>query len=244
MIDLDFLKQQATKKQTTLGNILREYYQHLFLSYLYRAKGSQHLFFKGGTALKLVFNSPRFSQDLDFTASSNSHLFENLLQEVLLSINQEGIENDLVESKPTSGGHLVIIRAKVYDEELQIQTEVSRHQQSSLRGEKILVNSDLVPVYTLQILETSLLIAEKLQALLTRQKPRDFFDLYIILRSQRLRPFVKLDSPQTQQIKRLIDKLALSGLQKELKQFLPASFWPIIKDLPQNLTKELNALAY
>ena len=53
--------------QTTLDNVVREYFQQLFLSRLYEEKGSDKLLFKGGTALRIIWQSPRFSEDLDFT---------------------------------------------------------------------------------------------------------------------------------------------------------------------------------
>ncbi|MBN1444929.1 MAG: nucleotidyl transferase AbiEii/AbiGii toxin family protein [Candidatus Omnitrophica bacterium] len=57
----------ALQYKTTEINIAREYVQHLFLSSLYREKSSEKVLFKGGTALRIVFQSPRFSEDLDFS---------------------------------------------------------------------------------------------------------------------------------------------------------------------------------
>ena len=72
MIELKTLKQFSNRNQTTLDNVVREYFQHLFLSFLYQEKKSECLLFKGGTALRLIWQSPRFSEDLDFTGSNIS----------------------------------------------------------------------------------------------------------------------------------------------------------------------------
>ena len=48
-------------------NVVREYFQHLFLSYLYSLEGSEKMLFKGGTALRIIYGSMRFSEDLDFS---------------------------------------------------------------------------------------------------------------------------------------------------------------------------------
>ncbi|MDI6689725.1 MAG: nucleotidyl transferase AbiEii/AbiGii toxin family protein [Actinomycetota bacterium] len=65
MITKDAIKRFATKAQTSDLNVAREYCQHLFLSYFYQQKGSEKLLFKDGTALKIIYGSPRFSEDLD-----------------------------------------------------------------------------------------------------------------------------------------------------------------------------------
>ena len=67
MISQESLTQAARSQQTTELNVAREHCQHLFLSAFYRQAGSEQAMFKGGTALRIVFGSPRFSEDLDFS---------------------------------------------------------------------------------------------------------------------------------------------------------------------------------
>jgi len=57
----------AKKSKINETTIFREYLQLFFLSELYSRKQSKDIFFKGGTALHLIYKSPRFSEDLDFT---------------------------------------------------------------------------------------------------------------------------------------------------------------------------------
>ena len=67
MITQDAIKKLAIQYRTSeFPNIVREYFQHLFLSQLYRMEKADSLLFKGGTALKIIYGSPRFSEDLDF----------------------------------------------------------------------------------------------------------------------------------------------------------------------------------
>jgi len=54
MISQDILDQLARKYQTPVLNIVREYFQHLFLAELYKSPESDKLLFKGGTALRIV----------------------------------------------------------------------------------------------------------------------------------------------------------------------------------------------
>lgn len=47
--------------------VFREYLQLVFLSYLYAQPQAGKVYFKGGTEIHLLFDSPRFSEDLDFS---------------------------------------------------------------------------------------------------------------------------------------------------------------------------------
>ena len=117
MLDSEYLKKLAPKFQTRQENIVREYLQHLFLSSLYKTKGSENIFFKGGSALRILYQSPRFSEDLAF--SGKNFLFrrkiESIFLEILSQIEKENIKIDLRESKFTSGGYLGILRYNFLD---------------------------------------------------------------------------------------------------------------------------------
>jgi len=66
MISSDFINQKAVSSQIDRYTIIREYVQLLFLRYFYERPQGIKAFFKGGTALRFLFNSFRFSEDLDF----------------------------------------------------------------------------------------------------------------------------------------------------------------------------------
>src|SRR3989338_4633161 len=96
------IKNLVNKFQTTEVNIRREYIQHLFLSYFYQDKDAFKILFKGGTALRLIYNSPRFSEDLDFSCPfATLAQIEKPIEETLISIEREGIKVNLGESKVT-----------------------------------------------------------------------------------------------------------------------------------------------
>ena len=85
-------------------------------------------------------------------------------------------------------------------------------------------------------MKTEKLIDEKIQATLSRQKPRDFFDIYFILRSRLINPEQK---KRLVEIKELISKSEINFSQ-ELKQFLPVSFHSIIKNFNETLLSEIS----
>ena len=144
------------------------------------------MLFKGGTALRIIWQSPRFSEDLDFTGVNITiKKIETLMEGALSRIEMEGVQTEIVESKKTSGGYLAIFQFATSEYKSRIQVEVSLRNGKKALGTATLVQSDLVMSYTLIHLKEEQLVAEKIQACLTRGKARDFYDLYFILRRDR-----------------------------------------------------------
>lgn len=239
MIDKKFLKDYATKLETSFINVLREYAQHIFLREFYRQSDSENFLFKGGTALKLVFGSPRFSEDLDFSAKKNSVNYEKILENVLLGLSNEGMKVELKESKPTSGGHLAAMEVELFDQAIEIQNQISFRPQAKLMAENALISAKIIPSYKICLLSRDILVSEKAAALVDRKKSRDFFDLYYILRHDELRSSLKLTGQQREKIGEILTKLPKARLAADLKRLLPKSFWPVVKDLPAILKREL-----
>lgn len=235
MIALDKLQALANKKQTTELNIRREYVQHLLLSYFYQQPQTATIYFKGGTALRLVYNSPRFSEDLDFsTPQVELKPIEDAVLDTIKEIEREGVGAEIGESKETSGGYLGIFNFQLASQVVPIQIEISARDKDC-RGEVMTVVSDLLPPYTITALDKDQLINQKIQALLSRQKPRDFYDLYFILRADLLPAQDKKVLPE------VLEKLTKSNIQfdQELERFLPKSHWAIVKDFRVTLEREI-----
>ena len=76
-------------------SIIREYLQLLFLNYLYRQKESDKICFKGGTAIHFMFNSPRFSEDLDFSTSYSKPEIINIVKIIEARLQKELPENKM-----------------------------------------------------------------------------------------------------------------------------------------------------
>ncbi len=239
MIDKRFLHEVALKLETGFDNILREYAQHLFLRFFYTKKGSENFLFKGGTSLRIVFGSPRFSEDLDFTGLSNSEKYEKVLEASLQDMYSEGMEVKLHESKATSGGHLAHIEVSIFGEHVKIQNHISFRSRSETLSENVVVISNVTPTYNVYILDRKIIVKEKIEALIDRSKPRDFFDLYFLLRNQNLRRYINLDKLKTDEIIFSLKKHSKEELDRELKRFLPKSYLEAVKDLPSAILREL-----
>lgn len=252
MIEPEILERVARAQQTSIfPNVVREYAQHIFLAELYRLPGSEHILFKGGTALRIVYGCPRFSADLDFSlfsiASANVKSFaEGLFVDVLAEMERAGIRIDIGgKSDQTSGGYFGIatFSASGYAP-IGIEINVSSRPAADARGEVDSIANDFVPTYTLYHLAQEAMVEEKVfGALLSRKKPRDFYDLYFILRKGMLSPYQKQKLARVAQ--QIIGEARRINFQGELGAFLPANQQAIIRDFAQTLEREMrNQLSF
>ncbi len=220
MLSTENLEEFINRYQTSRENVAREYFQHLFLSYLYQLPGSERLLFKGGTALRIVFRSPRFSEDLDFTgANITQYEVENLFTDALASIEKSAIPVELEEGKNTTGGYLGIIKFSGYGMKTDIQIEVSLRNGKGLKGERQVIESDYLPPYSLVHLLKEEIVTGKMQALLNRHKPRDFYDYFYLLSGNY--PLAK-EKENLGKVLKLLKETKIN-FRGELREFLPAS---------------------
>lgn len=235
MISEEFIKKLANKHQTSEINVRREYFQHVFLSYFYQQPKAENIYFKGGTALRILYNSPRFSEDLDFNSVHISYgEIEKLFLDTLSQIEKENIRFTLKEAKQTTGGFLAFISFETFELPVDIKLEISLREEEK-KGEIVAIISDFSPPYNVTSVTETQLVFEKIRALLYRKKARDFYDLYFILRSRLSIPKEKNIFPQV--LKAL--KESPINFEGELKQFLPKTHWAIIKSFKQTLEKEI-----
>lgn len=231
MIANNTISTLSTKHQTAELNVWREYMQHLFLSYFYQQPQAKYIFFKGGTALRIVYKSPRFSEDLDFGSTlHNIDEIETAVLHTLEAVQFEGIASRIVESKKTSGGYLAIIDFNLGTQEIRLRFEAS-FREDELESQAEQIDNDFVPPYLINVLAKDQLVGGKIAALLDRKKPRDFYDLYYLLQNG----FISVEQKSMMRdVLPLVESTKINFSQ-ELKTFLPVSLWPIIKDFKTRL---------
>jgi len=236
MISREAITEAATKYHTRDINIAREYVQHLFLNFLYKKRDSEHLLFKGGTALRVVYKSPRFSEDLDFSSFSlTAKQIEDLFMSALSDIERLGLPIKLHEkSHETSGGYYGEAEVMVYEHSITLEINVNAKNET-VGGEYKSIHGDFAPNYGLQMLPEKLLVQEKLQALMSRRKPRDFYDLYFMLRAG----LISLEQrPLLSQILPIVETADID-FRQELEVFLPRDQQSLIRDFKNNLIAEI-----
>lgn len=238
MLTLESLKEFTNKFQTMEKNVVREYIQHLFLSFLYKLPEAEKLLFKGGTALRFVYSSPRFSEDLDFTGENIFHheLIETLFINTLSEIEKQGIQMDLLRAGPTTGGYLGIIHYEFYDFIEDMKFEVSLRRSNKASREVTTIINEYVPPYTIISLPPTAVVKGKMAALLSRGRPRDYYDLYFFLRHPELHKYV--DKNQFKKVLKALEKGEIN-FRADLSNLLPRSHQMILKDFKSNLIKEI-----
>jgi len=96
MIDIkNIIKEYPKPQQAFKRRILREYFQYKILDLIYQSKHSDKLAFLGGTALKIIYGNPRFSEDLDFNnLKITPEEFNSLTQSVKKGLEKEGYKTE------------------------------------------------------------------------------------------------------------------------------------------------------
>ncbi len=174
-----------------LGQIEKDYLQHLILSFISRQVGDE-LVFKGGTSLQKVFGLNRFSEDLDFT--QNRSFNENPLSaSIKRGLSGFGYATSKeVERKRMSFGFNFKIQGPLYQG--TEKSLCSIHLDISLR-EKVLKEPEFkslypvyedLPPYSILVMKTIEILAEKLRAVITRDRARDLYDIFFLLKKNTL----------------------------------------------------------
>ncbi|MFW6148053.1 MAG: nucleotidyl transferase AbiEii/AbiGii toxin family protein [Thermodesulfobacteriota bacterium] len=137
-----------------------------------KSRAGSQIAFKGGTALKLFYGLPRYSEDIDYDALPGSspqelmRVLKGLFVKRRWEITDEAIKYFTVLSELRFAGPERRFRVKIEisTREKELETTIQ-----SFRG---------VPILTL---EPSFLMTEKLLTFLDRQAGRDIFDAWFIL---------------------------------------------------------------
>lgn len=246
MITIETIEKLARQYQMSVfPNIVREYFQHVFLSKFYALPESERLLFKGGTALRIVYGSPRFSKDLDFSlfkvpSHETKKTVENFFIKVLAEMEQVGIHVQISEkSNVTTGGYFGIATFRMLDyQAVDVEINISRRNGRNVRGEVDSVANDFVPTYTVVHLPQQELVEEKIfGALRERKKPRDYYDLYFMMRHGMLSLEQKKKLAEVQN--EIVAEAGGINFRSELGIFLPIDQQGIIRNFANTLAGEM-----
>ena len=182
MITKDEISEFAKKLKINEAVIVREYIQLLWLSKLYTRKESKGVFFKGGTAVHLIYKAPRFSEDLDFTVNLKKNAFDNLLRETYKEVSYE-INIKIKERKTLAGKKfLLTFEPKILAYEVFVSLDFS-FREKAVSPQKSIIETGYPVLFTSFInhLSKEEILAEKIRAILTRKKGRDIYDLWYLV---------------------------------------------------------------
>lgn len=170
-------------------NVAREYLQARILGCLQRAEAMIPLAFHGGTALRFLYNSPRYSEDLDFALEGEQALydFRAYLQAVQSELLAEGYAVELKASEQrTVHSAFVRFAGLLYElglsphrgQVFSVKIEVDTDPPAGAGLATTVVRRHVV--LQLQHHDRASLLAGKLHAILQRPytKGRDIYDLF------------------------------------------------------------------
>ena len=164
----------------------RDYLQHLILWLLYRR--TQALIFKGGTALRLVYGGSRYSEDLDFNGPDNTSELETLWHDVVKGLEAFGILAEIrnVWSSDVGYSFDVSFQGPLHDgrdrSKGKVRVDINQRREEVATDRELVTSPyDDVRPFVVTALALDHVLAEKLRALLIRGKPRDLYDIWLLL---------------------------------------------------------------
>ncbi|MFH1789622.1 MAG: nucleotidyl transferase AbiEii/AbiGii toxin family protein [bacterium] len=224
-IELDKL---VSELQISKDQILREEAEMLFLDQLGKNRISSKLVFYGGTALRLAYNSPRFSEDIDLLMIGNVSLSE--LKIFLNTILKKNDNWKLIDIKNKRQILFALINIK--DEKLKhnfsIKIEIHKPKK------KIDVEYNLASIQSPTSIAQPLLLVPSIEAMKElkiatikdKKKARDIFDLWFIFQKMR-EPFVIGQKVKYKE----------NEFKNELQVFLPKKYYPLVKQLYEQVSE-------
>lgn len=255
MITQTQTEQLAKKHQIDNFTVMREYLQLIFLSYLYADKSSKRIYFKGGTAIRLLLGSPRFSEDLDFSTTISKPQIRQIITTLETRLRQElpGLIILPLYSGKTGIRFRLKYRSTDFKYPFNLRLDFTIVQQVLDPVVSPLVTDFPIAIFPIiSHLSHVEILAEKICALASRAKGRDYYDTWYLLEKG-----TALDSKTLQQkllennlvfqknlFLRKIRSFSQKNLNLDLVQFLPKSQKQIIPLLPSLLHKKLSVLDY
>ena len=150
---------------------------------LYLIRDVEGIYFKGGTALQKIFlNHSRLSEDIDFTLTRD---IAEVKKEILKIIRDSNLFEDITEDKNVEGFLRIIVHYIDFDgQKDKVFIDLNERAKPMLDSEKHEIKhfyEPNIPKFYVKTLALRELIAEKIRATITRNKPRDHFDVYKII---------------------------------------------------------------
>lgn len=233
-------------------SIRREYLQLLFLSYLYQHKKADDIYFKGGTAIHLLFDSPRFSEDLDFSTTFDKKNIKSIINDVQNSMKKElnGLQILLLYTGSLGIRYRIKYVAPDFKYPFVIRLDFSNKKAIEANTTLISTRFPIVQFPVVRHVSSIEILAEKIRALYCRSKGRDIFDVWYLLEkgvtldNKLIRIKIKEIGDDFQETKLLekIKNLSDTQLRLDLAKFLPITQKKIIPLLKESLFKKIKTL--
>lgn len=242
MITFEALMNEAKERGMPGGKtrgILREYLQVLALKELYKTPAGKCLYFTGGTYLRLVHGSRRFSEDLDFNAVKlKKKDFEDAVRFIAKALLKEGfvVKTEFKYRRKLLIGGLIFPDA---EEKYGIVSKYSKKEGIVLKVEANLPSWKVVPetllisgfgqMFPVFCTQKEALFSDKIDALIKKNRARHLYDIIFMLSKEYpidakiLKLFGIAKNPLTV-IKERVDSFTTAELKKQAEDLRPFLF--------------------
>lgn len=159
--------------------LVKDYYITILL---YLMKDIKGLYFKGGTALQLtLLEHARISEDIDFTLTRD---LKDVRKDIEKIINDSKMFGKITQDKDVDGFVRLIVPYKTIYGTNQIFIDLNQRGKLFLEPEMLEMKHFYpnIPKFNFPCLNRTEMIAEKVAASIGRNKPRDHYDIYQLIK--------------------------------------------------------------
>lgn len=159
--------------------LVKDYYITILL---YLMKDINGIYFKGGTALqKTVLNYSRLSEDIDFTINRP---LKNVREEIEKAISESKLFGKISQDKDVDKFVRLIVPYKSIFGDDQIFIDINEKGRLLLNCENLEMKHFYpnIPKFIFPCLNLKEMLAEKVAAAIGRNKPRDHYDIYQLIK--------------------------------------------------------------
>lgn len=177
--EFSHLASQFRFRPETLG---KDYYLTLIL---FLIKDVEGIYFKGGTALNKIFlHHARLSEDIDFTVTRD---VKHIQAEIVKILDESGLFTKISEDKNLEEFlRMVVQYTDFMGEKESVFIDLNKRATMLLKPEEHAIEhfyEGFIPAFSVKTLAKEEMIAEKLKATMTRNMPRDHFDVYMLIQA-------------------------------------------------------------
>jgi len=150
----------------------------------YKIPESKDVFFKGGTALKIIFGSHRYSEDLDFTVNLNGSQIKIISKSAAQNLKKEYPSITIKDLKTLIGvSQKITLPTNFSHQPLTIRLDFSlREKVLAPRSGTIFTTLPITTTSVIRHLSDEEIMAEKYRAIINRTKGKDLYDFLFLLK--------------------------------------------------------------
>ncbi len=237
MLSIDEIAKEYPKElQPFKRFILKEYLQYKILDFIFKNKIGDKLSFLGGTALRIIHNNQRFSEDLDFdNFGLTAREFDLLIQKIKSDLEKEGY---LVETRNVHKG--------AYRCYIKFPEVLFKEGLTPVKEEKILIQIDTAPhkfkyspdvrlinkfgvFREIKSTPIEIVLSQKIYSIFNRKRPkgRDFYDVVFLFSKtspdyKYLKLKLGINTPEKlkKELAKKCKNLNFKDLSKDVKSFI------------------------